>query len=82
MTPDQKGCSLYDSLPTLDVWYETKLCVKQENKKRTCLVSFSPEPPLIHQYETRPMVERRSRSSESVKHFLKRYKSKLTRHRT
>ncbi|KAG1465820.1 hypothetical protein G6F56_004809 [Rhizopus delemar] len=79
--PDQTSCSIYDTLPTLDIWYETKPTVQQENKKRTCLVSFSPEPPLIHRYETRPVMERRSSSSESVKLFLKHYKSKLTRHR-
>ncbi|KAI9248194.1 hypothetical protein BY458DRAFT_57233 [Sporodiniella umbellata] len=73
MIPDQTNCSLYDNLPTLDLWYgheksiEQEIQEIQEKKKRTCLVSFSSEPPLIHQYEARPVMERRSSSSESSK---------------
>lgn len=72
--PDQTSCSIYDTLPTLDSWYETTKRKEQEpakiiREKKTCLVSFSSEPPLIHQYQTRPQIERRSSSSESGKYY-------------
>ncbi|KAI9273654.1 hypothetical protein BY458DRAFT_508498 [Sporodiniella umbellata] len=65
MIPDQTNCSLYDALPILDCWYNTESKINQEKKKRTCLVSFSSEPPLVHRYETRPAIERRSSGSEN-----------------
>lgn len=72
--PDQTSCSIYDTLPTLDSWYETTKRKEQEpakiiREKKTCLVSFSSEPPLIHQYQIRPQIERRSSSSESGKYY-------------
>ncbi|OBZ86086.1 hypothetical protein A0J61_05871 [Choanephora cucurbitarum] len=93
MTTDtcQSKASLYDSIPYLDSWYQTKdetyqvvPCV-QPKKRKTCnAVSFSTAPPAVYCYqdkptqEERPVALRRS-SSEQVKGLIRFCTNKFSR---
>lgn len=65
MLPDQRT-SFYDTLPMLNSWYESKPIKQEPPKQRTCLVSFSSEPPTVHTCKIkRPDIQRRTSSSDS-----------------
>lgn len=65
MLPDQRT-SFYDALPMLNSWYESKPIKQEPPKQRTCLVSFSSEPPTVHTCKIkRPDIQRRTSSSDS-----------------
>ncbi|ORE09319.1 hypothetical protein BCV72DRAFT_66703 [Rhizopus microsporus var. microsporus] len=79
MLPDQRT-SFYDTLPMLNSWYESKPIKQEPPKQRTCLVSFSSEPPTVHTCKIkRPDIQRRTSSSDSVKEFFKHYTTKLSK---
>ncbi|KAG2209627.1 hypothetical protein INT46_007319 [Mucor plumbeus] len=84
--------SIYDNIPTLDTWYQSKNnqgpepyqvvpCVKQRTSNT---VSFSTAPPAVYCYENKEKnlerpTYRRNSSSEQVKELLKHYTNKLSR---
>ncbi|EIE86298.1 hypothetical protein RO3G_11009 [Rhizopus delemar RA 99-880] len=74
MISNQNDCSIYDNLPVLNSWYETEPIHK---KPTPCLVTFSSDPPLVHQ--KRPQFNRRPSSSEAVKGFFKSCAHKLSK---
>lgn len=66
MISNQNDCSIYDNLPVLNSWYETEPIHK---KPTPCLVTFSSDPPLVHQ--KRPQFNRRPSSSEAGMYTVK-----------
>ncbi|CEP18864.1 hypothetical protein [Parasitella parasitica] len=87
--------SIYDNIPTLDLWYESKNnkgpepyrvvpCGKQRTNSNNNTVSFSTAPPAVYCYDNKQEhrerpLHRRNSSSEQVKELFKHYTNKLSR---